>query len=173
MSRAYRVTWVTVASNVTTTDSITMNLSLLGIRPPDDMAALLRDELARQGWELQKDGSMKGTLKGETATLDKDATQVTVTVEGAESATARGVNKDLADAALETARARTKEKLQADAAKKLTAIEPDLRAKLGEAIQKVYVEALRKKAASLGTIESLRETTGADGEYEVTIKVKT
>jgi hypothetical protein len=150
-----------------------MNLSLLGILPPDDMAALLRDELARQGWELQKDGSMKGALKGETATLDKDATQVTVTVEGAESATARGVNKDLADAALETARARTKEKLQADAAKKLTAIEPDLRAKLGEAIQKVYVEALRKKAASLGTIESLRETTGADGEYEVTIKVKT
>ena len=30
-----------------------------------------------------------------------------------------------------------------------------------------------KKAASMGTIESVHEGTGSDGEYEVTIKVRT
>jgi hypothetical protein len=44
---------------------------------------------------------------------------------------------------------------------------------MGEAIQRVYVEALKRKAASMGEVESLHETRGSDGEYEVTIKVRT
>ena len=45
MSRAYRVNWVTASSTVTTSDTLTVGVSLLGILPEAEMAAMLRDEL--------------------------------------------------------------------------------------------------------------------------------
>ena len=39
-------------------------------------------------------------------------------------------------------------------------------------LQKVYVEALQRKAASLGQVESVHEGRGDDGELELTIKVR-
>ena len=91
MSRAYRVTWVTVASNVSTDDTLTMNLSLLGILPEDEMAALLREELARRGWTPGEGGALTGSVQGLDASLSPDATKVTVTAraEGDVSARAR------------------------------------------------------------------------------------
>ncbi len=173
MSRAYRVTWVTVSSNVTTSDTLTMNLSLLGILAAGEMAALLRDELERAGWKREGDGSMTRALDGMEATLAPDGSKITVTA-GAEGAiTARGTNRDDAAKNLEQTEAREKQRLQGEVAKRLSAAEPDLRAKVGEAIQRVYVEALRKKAASMGAIESVQEGRSSDGEYEVTIKVRT
>ena len=40
------------------------------------------------------------------------------------------------------------------------------------AVQRVYVAALRKKAAALGQIESVQETTLEGGDQEVLIRVK-
>lgn len=173
MSRAYRVTWVTVASNVSTDDTLTMNLSLLGILPEDEMAALLREELERQGWKRGDGGALTGEVKGLDAALSPDATRVIVTARAEGDVSARGTSPDDAKAALERAEGAARDELKAGAAKRLTAAEPDLRAAMGEAIQRVYVEALKRKAASMGAVESLQETRGGDGAYEVTIKVRT
>ena len=173
MSRAYRVTWVTVASNVTADDRLNMKLSLLGILPEAEMAELLRQELERQGWKREEGGGMRGAVQGLDASLAPDGSSVTVSASAAGDVSARGVNRDDAKVALERAEGAARDALKADIAKKLTAAEPDLRASMGEAIQRVYVEALKRKAASMGTVESLQETRGSDGGYEVTIKVRT
>jgi hypothetical protein len=173
MSRAYRVTWVTVASNVSTDDTLTMNLSLLGILPDEDMATLLREELARRGWKPGEGGVVTGAVQGLDAVLSPDGAKVTVTARAEGDVTARGTNRDDAKLALERAEGAARDELKAGLAKRLTAAEPDLRAMMGEAIQRVYVEALKRKAASMGAVESLHETRGSDGEYEVTIKVRT
>ena len=55
---------------------------------------------------------------------------------------------------------------------RLGAAEGDIRESVQAALQKVYVEALQRKAASLGEIESMQESRGADGELELTIKVR-
>ena len=43
---------------------------------------------------------------------------------------------------------------------------------LETALQKVYVEALQRKAAAMGQGESVHEGRGADGELELTIRVR-
>jgi hypothetical protein len=173
MSRAYRVNWVTASSTVTTSDTLTVGVSLLGILPEAEMAAMLRDELTRAGWSRGEDGTLTKALGELTATLDAGAAKVTVTASAENAVSARGRNKGDADTQLVEARSKERERLLTELAKRLSAAEPDLRAKMGEAVQRVYVEALRKKAASMGTIESVHEGTGSDGEYEVTIKVRT
>jgi urease accessory protein UreF len=45
MSRAYRVNWVTASSTVTTSDTLTMGVSLLGILPGAEMAAMRHETL--------------------------------------------------------------------------------------------------------------------------------
>ena len=173
MSRAYRVNWVTASSTVTTSDTLTVGVSLLGILPEAEMAAMLRDELTRAGWSRGEDGTLTKALGELTATLDAGAAKVTVTASAENAVSARGRNKGDADTQLLEARSKERERLLTGLAKRLSAAEPDLRAKMGEAVQRVYVEALHKKAASMGTIESVHEGTGSDGEYEVTIKVRT
>jgi hypothetical protein len=173
MSRAYRVTWVTATSEVTTQDTLRMSLSLLGILSEAEMAALLRDELVRDGWQRQSDGTLTHDVKGLTATLSPDAAVVTVHDAASGQVQARGTSKDAASQALKQEEAAVESKLKAEVTKRLSSIEPDLRTKVGEAIQRVYVEALRKKAASMGTIESVHQQELSGGEYEVTIKVRT
>lgn len=172
MSRAYRVTWVNVASSVTSSDSLKMQLSLLGILPEGEMAALLRDELERAGWARQPDGALSGRVRGLDATLDAAAQSVTVRASEEGAVKARGTSDDEARKALAAAEAREREALQASVVGRLSAAEGDLRESMGEAIQRVYVAALRRKAASMGEVESEQQTRTADGEYEVTIKVR-
>jgi hypothetical protein len=60
-----------------------------------------------------------------------------------------------------------------DVGERLARVEPDLRAALEAAVQRVYVEALKRKAASFGAVESCSESTDADGTHEVRIVVRT
>lgn len=172
MSRGYRVTWVDVAGQVNARDELEVSLSLLGILSEAEMAALLRDELARAGWRKDRDGAMTRTEGDMRLRLTPDARAVVAQVEREGEVHGRGVSQNQAEAALEVAREQTRERLQRDASGTLLAREPAVRAALGEALQRVYLEALKRKAQSLGDVESVQETRGADGEYEVTIKVK-
>lgn len=173
MSRAYQVAWVTVQSTVTARDRLTLKLALLGILGAGEMAALLREELRREGWAPGALGTLVRTVEGMQATLSADATEVTVTGEDAATVDVRAMGKDAADMAVRTRGQDATARMTRDLKARLTAVEPDLRARLGDAVQRTYTEALRRKAASLGTVESVQETRGADGEVEVTIKVKT
>ncbi len=74
---------------------------------------------------------------------------------------------------LKNAEVAVQERLASQATAALTAAEPDVRTRLGEVIQRVYVEALKRKAAQLGQVTGMQETTLPNGEREVTIKVRT
>jgi DnaJ-domain-containing protein 1 len=174
MSRGYRITWVTVTGQVSARDTLTVPLSLLGILPAGDMVALLRDELQRDGWTpdpSQPDALAREVAPGLVARLAPDGGAVTVTARDTRDVSAQGMDRDAATRALSSSEGATREALTAELGRRLVAVEPDLR--VGAALQRVYLEALRRKAASLGQVESVQEHTGPDGQVEVTIKVRT
>jgi hypothetical protein len=172
MSRAYQVSWVTVTSTVTSSDTLSMKLSLLGILTEAEMAALLRDELARDGWIREDNHTMTGTIDGMCATLNAEGTEVSVHAEIEREIQARGTSQDAAKTHLDETKKAEEKSIQQQLTQKLSGAEPELRRKMGEMIQRVYLEALRRKAASMGTVESMQEGTSRDGDYEVTIKVR-
>jgi hypothetical protein len=173
MSRGYRVSWVSATGTAEGGDALRLSLCLLNILDAAEMAALLREELAAEGWTVGADGTATKDLgDGATATLSADGSEVLLRAESTREVTAAGTDAAGAEAALQAAVAVEAARAQATAARSLTALEPDLRAAVGEAVQRVYVRALKQKAASMGTVESVREGTDADGGYEVTIKVR-
>lgn len=173
MSRAYRVTWTTAASSVTLDDCLHMKLSLLGILAEAEMTELLRQELEGRGWERSADGGMKGTVKGCDATLTPDGTSMRVTASATRDVRARGPSEEDARAALAEAEGKARDAMKTTLLRHLKEAESDLRGMMGEVIQRVYVEALKRRAASMGTIEGIQETRRGEGDYELTIKVKT
>jgi hypothetical protein len=69
-------------------------------------------------------------------------------------------------------RASRREKLEKEIAAKLDKGEASRKRELNEALLDVYKEALKKKAASLGNVTSVKEERRDGGrEYELTIKV--
>lgn len=172
MSRGYQVTWETAIGAVTSGDAMRIKLCILGVLSNDEMCALLRDELARDGWTREADGTMRLTVAGATATVPPDGSEIAVSLSGSAKVTASGTTKAQAEAALTRVKAQTEEALRNESARKLMKLEPELRQRVNDALQRVYLEALRKKAASMGEIESVVEGRDADGAMEVTIKVR-
>ncbi len=173
MSRGYVVNWVTVRNTVNAGDKVEIAVELLGIIAEGDMCALLRDELEQDGWKRQADGSMVLEKDGVRAELDAEAKKVTVTLAKQREVLARGVSADDAKKALDNASTAAEEQLKKELVKELTRVEGDVREGVDKAIQRVYVQSLKKKAASLGTIEGIQESRREDGEYEITIRVRT
>lgn len=173
MSRGYRVSWVSASGRVEGEDALSLSLCLLNILDAGEMDALLREELAAAGWSRDGRGALTRELSdGVTATLAPGADAVVATATTVRKVSAQGTDAASAEAALREAEAREQEDAKARSARRLAAIEPELRGIVGEAVQRVYVRALKQKAASMGTVESVREGTDAAGEYEVTIKVR-
>jgi hypothetical protein len=172
MSRGYVINWVTVRNTIQAGDKIEIAVELLGIIADGDMTALLRQELEQDGWTARKDGTMELVRDGIRATLNREATKIAVTLERKREIVARGVTDAEAKKSLDTTSAAAEERLKEEIAKELTRAETDIRAGVDQAIQRVYLEALKKKAASIGTIEGMQESRRDDGEYEITIKVR-
>ena len=173
MSRAYSVKQVRAAATVQGEDALALSLCLLDILDPGEMAALLREELAAAGWVPSARGPLQTTLEnGAVVTLSDDATEVVARLANTREAEALGVDRDAAEEALVAARLREEARAAARAAQGLDAVEPGLRAAVGEVVQRVYVRALKLRAARLGAVESVTERLGEDGEMELTIKVR-
>ncbi|MDP3277743.1 MAG: hypothetical protein Q8Q09_21345 [Deltaproteobacteria bacterium] len=172
MSRGYAVNWVTVRNTVIVNDRAEITVEMLDVICEGDMTTLLRDELARDGWTRESDGSMSRETGGVTAVLSPDGKKVTVALTRSKEVVARGIEDSGAAQALDKAEKETSEKLRQELVRELERAEGDVRVGIDAAIQRVYVEALKKRAASMGTVEGMRESRGEDGEYEVVIKVR-
>jgi hypothetical protein len=173
MSRGYVVNWVTVRNTINAGDKVEIDVELLGIIAEGAMTSLLQQELERDGWKRQSDGTMVLEKGGVRASLDKDCKKITVTLDKQREVMARGISDQEAKKALEGVASQTKEALKRELVKELSKVEGDIREGVDKAIQRVYVEALKKKAASIGTIEGMQESRREDGEYEITIRVRT
>lgn len=177
MSRGYRVrypapVWHNVSAHVESADNCAMDVALLDILPEPDMLALLRTHLQADGWQPTLGGALSKQFGDVTAELTPDGKSVTIKASAKREVVARGTDSTKANEALDQVKAKAERELAGRAGKAIAAAEGDVRASVQAALQKVYVEALKRKAASLGEIEGMQESRGADGELELTIKVR-
>jgi regulator of protease activity HflC (stomatin/prohibitin superfamily) len=177
MSRGYRVrlpepTWRNSTTRVASSDAMAMDVGLLEILPEAAMAGLLRERLAEDGWSKGQDGVMRRSFGAVEAELSADGRTITARSTVTRDVKVRATSEAQAADLLARASRSAEGQLSREAAEQLGAAEADIRAALQGALQKVYVEALQRKAASLGQVESVHEGRGADGELELTIKVR-
>lgn len=188
MSRAYRIrVSETLARTLRAEDSISTHLELLEVLPPEQMAALLREELKGRGF-AEKDGRLVRTEGEVTTSIDPASGTVTVQSKAVEELELEGQREGLAyddfgpgeksvrkaiGKQLQEDLARQAEheqgKVQAAATKRLEGHLADLRKELNGAVNRVTAEALKRKAAQLGQI---KEVTEDPQSGSLTIKVE-
>lgn len=189
MSRAYRISVKeSVTREIKGSDEISTKLELLDILPPEAMGGLLRAELEARGFAENPDGTMSRKDGDVTVVVDPCDGEVTVKAEQAKQVTEKGTREGSAwndigpgrQSVEETTRDQLKkdldkkidkqqEKLQQEATEKLEKELTDLQPELSEIVNTVTREALKQKAAQMGTIQEIAEDpqTGS-----MTIKVE-
>jgi hypothetical protein len=198
VSYPYRVVVTkAVEECVDANDRVVTKVTLTPILPKEAMKEVLKGVLEKKGWKERKDGKLeKKGEDGEEQVFDLD--EMTLTTEVSEKETIRKEKtvEVMGDAwkkdDIEAEKDRLRAKAQADLEKRL-AVTDDERAgkkqeleqkiadriakgedsrkkELNEALLEVYAESLKKKAASLGSVTSLKEER-KNNEYELTIKV--
>lgn len=177
MSRGYRIRWAppvwhSAQAKVESEDAISMDVGMLEILPEAEMLALLRERLAEAGWTREEDGRMRTRIGGVEVELAADGRSVTARASASKQVDVRSTVQAEVEGRLERAQEGAKRELSREVAERIIRSEGEIREALQGALQRVYVEALHRKAASLGEIESVVSGEGADGELELTIKVK-
>ena len=202
MSYPYRVVVTkAVEETVDAHDRVVTKVSLTPILPEAAMREVLRDVLKARGWtevagqpgKLEKKGP-----GGEDQVFDLETLTVTTELRAKETIKKEKTVEVMGDAwrkddveqekeklkakaaadlerrlaVTEDERQGTKQDLEKQIAERLAAGETERKQELNEALLGVYAEALKKKAASLGNVTSVREERREGGrEFELTIKV--
>jgi hypothetical protein len=173
MSRGYQITVSSVSSVVSASDELCIGVSLLPVLGAERMRDLLHEALRADGW-VDVDGELELDLgRGLSARLVADGSRVVVERTAERTLRATATTKAAAEAALADKTLEAKSELQRAATTALAASEGDVRARLEAAVQQVYGTALEEKARSLGELESVQRTVGADGTVELVLKVRT
>ena len=176
MSRVYRIkVRESLRKVVRASDHVSTQVELLGILPGGQMAQLLAAELERRGFQRQGDRAVR-TADGVAVTVNVATGEVTVQAAAtreinlqdentgwtpdARGPAARRVEKQLREELknrLESRADQRKEQLQEEVTTKLEAQLGDLRKELDQAVNRVTAEALKRKAAQIGTIKQVTE----------------
>lgn len=190
MSRAYRINVrESVTREIKGTDAIGTKLELLDILPPEAMADLLRRELIAKGFRENDDGTLAREDKNATVIVDPCNGEVTVKAEIGRTVTEKGTREatawDDVGPAAQTIEAKAREQLKAELAQKIDREQDrlqrkaseklereldDLKPELGEIVNKVTREALKQKAAQMGTIQQISEDEKT-GSMTITVEV--
>lgn len=189
MSQVYQVR---LASSVTHTlsasDEMRHRVELTQILGQDEMREILKKSLEDAGWEEQEDGTYKKQgPSGEELVWDLDEGVVRATVEEEREVTTDvastgygeskgGAQRD-AERSLERQKSRAEREVkrsEAEIERKITeqleASEEKRMRELNGVVQRVYSEALKRKAEQLGTVVSVEENQAGD-DYELVIKI--
>lgn len=184
MSRAYRIRWrdsrrapreqiLSAAESVSGADSFVMDLCVLEILPAEEMERLLRQALAEDGWVETGDGGLTRAFEDAVAQLADDGQTITVSMEtGERRVAAQATDRDDLQQKLEEKADQQRRALSEQATRELLRAEPEVRASVQQTLQKVYVEALKQKAAAMGEVRSVQESRDERGELELTIQIK-
>ncbi len=145
---------------------------MMQILQQDEMIGMLERALQDEGWEKGADGALSKKFGSVTATLSEDRSTVTLSEQRKAKIEASATSKKSLQQSLDNRQEGAQKALKQEIAQTLIDAEASAREELQGALQKVYTEALKKKAASMGQIESLQEELSPDGQLELTIKVK-
>jgi len=176
MSRSYRVSVRECVNRVIRAeDRVSTDLEILEILPAEQMAGLLGDELEKRGYRREGDLLVKEE-DGVVISIDAKEGKVTVSSEASESAKIEGERHgrayDDVSGHVDQVRQGLRQELQRDIEKKtdektsqlqskvteqLEGKLGDLRQELDQVVNRVTAEALKRKAASLGTIKEVSE----------------
>jgi hypothetical protein len=176
MSRAYRIRVREQLKRVLrAADRVSTRLEILQILPPEEMAALLGDELERRAF-VRRGKSLARRQDAVTVTVEPESGTVTVEAELVEQLKLLGekVGQGYDDAGPSTrqAKAALREQLRTDleqeakhcnadlatkVSDELEARLADLRVELDQIVNRVTAEALKRKAARLGRIKEMTE----------------
>lgn len=173
-------------------DHLDVHVRLLPILEDKDQDAILRDELVDRGWTRQPDGSLTKPFGDAVATLAAGSSTIRVEVEASRaikaSATAAGrvreedraaqdaIATQAADEAarkLEVEREVARARLVRDNVDRLTRVHEQVEREVAEVVTATTKRALERRAAELGSVESVREGRDPEGGYELTITVRT
>ncbi len=179
MSRAYRIQ-ITESLNqtVSSQDSICTDLELLGILPQEEMSELLRLELEKRGFEQSNDSGSLVRNNNDGTIIEIDPCEGTVTIRS-ESSKAVSLEtsksqigyddlgpfkKEIEEKLRKEAQTKLKNELkeeenqlQKEATDQLEKSLGDLKQELNQIVNRVTAEALKKKAAQLGSIKEMTE----------------
>ncbi len=185
MSRAYRISVKeSLSRHVQVDDGVSSNLELLPILQKERMRELLAHELEQRGFK--RDGATASRSEGDgiTTTVDLDTGTVDVVAEGhaelaLEAERTAVVDLDRAGADEAKLKATAQRQLEAEAQAKTDELRravtgklegklKDLKGELDGAVNRVTANALKQRAAELGTVEEVHE----DASGGLTIKVR-
>jgi hypothetical protein len=176
MSRAYRIrVKESLKRVVRARDGVNTQLEILGVLAPEQMAELLRRELAGRGFQAEGK-KMVRTQNGVKVAVEPETGAVAVTSELQDKVnlekekevrvytdvgpTAQRTKKQLSEGLREDLEKQAKER-ESDLQKKVTdQLEAELeglRRELDQAVNRVTAEALKQKAAQLGQIKEMTE----------------
>ncbi len=188
MSRAYRISVKeSVKRDISGTDEICAELELLDILPGDQMRGLLADELKKRSF-TESNGQLERTKSGITVRVDPQSGEVKVhATEGKEvdieseretygfddiGPNAAEIKAQLKSEALKDIDHHVEQhrkKLEKKATAKLQGSLAEVSKELDQIVNGVTREALKKKAASLGSIREISENAETGS---LTIKVE-
>jgi hypothetical protein len=189
MSRAYRITVKESSTReLKGGDEICTTLEVLEILPPEQMAELLKRELRQRGYAEQPDGTFTKDDGPITVTVNPKTCEVSVKSQVKEEVTLDAKREtfgydDVGPGAKEI-RERVKQelqidldkraeqerqRLQAEATNELEKKLCDLQPELSEVVNKITREALKQKAAQLGTVKEMAEDAESGS---LTIKIE-
>jgi len=189
MSRAYRIkVKESLKRDVRAEDCIQTQIELLEILPPEQMGELLARELEARGFESQDDGTMVRKDGDVTVTVDPCSGEVTIKAESEKTIEVEGSREGYGYDDIGPSNRKIKEKLskelisdlerkveqqaakvQSAATDKLEKELADLQPELTEVVNRVTSEALKQKAAQMGTIKEISEDPESGS---LTIKVE-
>ncbi len=176
MSRGYRIAvpLSVSSSTIEASDELCIAVSLLPVLEPSRLRDILRAALRDDGWHDANDGGLVVDLgNGLAAALSADGLSVHVEKTQTRVVTATGSTQQAADLAAAQQSEQATAHAKRGATTSLAAAEGDVRARLEGVIQKVYGTALEEKARSMGQLESMQRTVGADGTVELVLKIRT
>lgn len=174
-------------------DSVSYPIELTEILPAEEMVELLRDQLEKNGWNANgEDQTIWVTTGsgGEKLTIDLSEMELTATIESEREVISEATVHTSAESRKQARRlavqqlkeetqalgdqiedSGTKE-LQKEVTEQLANSESDRQRTMHELLQQVYAESLKRKAGQLGDIMEITESTGEDGNYELTIRIE-
>jgi hypothetical protein len=189
MSRAYRIrVRESVQRVLHAHDRVSTQLELLEVLPPEQMAALLVEELKHRGFEARGD-VLARTDKGVTVSVNPQTGGVDVEAQAAQNVElvaardegafddggqhAGKIKEDLRQRVqqdLEKQAEKSTAELQSQVTERLEAALGELRQELDSAVNRVTAEALKHKAAQIGQIKEMSEDLQA-GSLTIVVEV--
>jgi len=190
MSQVYQVRLTSsISRTLRASDRMRHRVELSDILDEAQMKDILREVLREAGWEEKEDGKFetKGP-NGETLVWDLDSNEVTATLEderdvsadldvtgraGSQANARQAARNRLrqSEAQAEGQFSEAEVELGQQISEQLEQTEGERRKGLNKVLQKVYTEALKRKAEELGSVVEVNESENGD-EYELTIQVE-